>query len=306
MEPLLVIIAGPTGSGKTRLAIKLALKLGCSILCADSRQVFKELKIGSAAPTDKERRLVKHFFAGSHSIHDEFNAGKFEHEALKCLNTLFTENPIQLVSGGSGLYLDALLRGFDEMPKVDPLIRERLILKYKETGLDFLRNELLVKDPLYYNQVDLNNPQRIIRALEIIEHSGLPYSDFRIGKNKSAERPFKHLFFAINPPREVLYQQINERVNEMMQAGWIEEAKNLVPFRNLNSLQTLGYTELFDYFDGTFTMEETISRIQQSTRRYAKRQLTWLRSTKDVIWLEGNEDSLVAQVLLEIEKIKSA
>jgi tRNA dimethylallyltransferase len=292
-KPQLIVISGPTGSGKTSLSIRLAQALNCSIVSADSRQVFKEMRIGSAAPNETQLQQIPHYFIGSKHIHDPFNAGIFEQEALETLATLFKENPIQIVCGGTGLYIDALLNGFDELPESDPEIRQELDSIFANSGLQALQIELHNLDPVYYEQVDIHNPQRIMRALEVIRKTGLPYSSLR--KKKMAERDFQVVYLATDLARETLYANINERTEKMIEQGWLKEAEELYPHRKLNALQTVGYKELFTFFDGEISLERAIELIQQNTRRYAKRQLTWLRNKQEIHWInpQAEAESLI-------------
>jgi len=294
-KPQLIVISGPTGSGKTSLSIRLAQALNCSILSADSRQVFKEMRIGSAAPEESQLNEVPHYFIGSKRIQDPFNAGIFEQEALETLATLFKENPIQIVCGGTGLYIDALLNGFDELPESDPEIRQELDIIFTHSGIEALQIELQNLDPVYYAQVDIHNPQRIMRALEVIRKTGLPYSSLR--KKKMAERDFKVVYLATDLVRETLYANINARTEKMIEQGWLKEAEELYPHRKLNALQTVGYKELFAYFDGEIILDRAIELIQQNTRRYAKRQLTWLRNKQEIHWInpQTEAESLIKQ-----------
>ena len=286
---LLIVISGPTGSGKTDLSIRLAQALNCSIVSADSRQVFKEMRIGSAAPDETQLKQVPHYFIGSKHIQDPFNAGIFEQEALEILSILFKENPIQIVCGGTGLYIDALLNGFDELPESDPEIRQELDSIFSHSGIEALQTELQHLDPVYYAQVDIHNPQRIMRALEVIRKTGLPYSSLR--KKKMADRDFQVVYFATDLARETLYANINVRTEKMIEQGWLKEAEQLYPHRNLNALQTVGYKELFAYIDGEINLERAIELIQQNTRRYAKRQLTWLRNKQEIHWINPQTEA---------------
>jgi tRNA dimethylallyltransferase len=286
---LLLVISGPTGSGKTDLSIRLARSLKCSIVSADSRQVFKEMRIGSAAPDETQLKQAPHYFIGSKNIHDSFNAGIFEQEALETLSTLFKENPIQIVCGGTGLYIDALLNGFDELPESDPEIRKTLDSIFTNSGIEALQIELQNLDPVYYSKVDIHNPQRLMRALEVIRKTGLPYSSLR--KKKTAERDFEVVYLATDLAREKLYANINARTEIMIEQGWLKEAEELYPHRKLNALQTVGYKELFAYFDGEISLERAIELIQQNTRRYAKRQLTWLRNKQEIQWVNPRTEA---------------
>jgi tRNA dimethylallyltransferase len=288
-KPQLIVISGPTGSGKTDLSIRLAQALNCSVVSADSRQVFEEMRIGSAAPDETQLQHVPHYFIGSKRIQDPFNAGIFEQEALETLSILFKENPIQIVCGGTGLYIDALLNGFDELPESDPEIRQELDSIFTNSGLEALQIELQNLDPIYYAQVDIHNPQRIMRALEVIRKTGLPYSSLR--KKKTAVRDFQVVYLATDIARETLYANINARAEKMIEQGWLKEAEDLYPYRKLNALQTVGYKELFAYFDGEINLERAIELIQQNTRRYAKRQLTWLRNKQEIHWINPQTEA---------------
>ena len=284
---LLIVVGGPTGSGKTDLSIRLAQQYGCSIISADSRQVFKELAIGSAAPNADQLASAKHYFIGSHSITEPFNAGIFESEALALLSELFLQNPVQVVCGGSGLYIHTLLNGMDQLPEADPEIRKALAAKLDISGITALQYELKEFDPEYYETVDLNNPQRLLRALEVIRATGKPYSQLR--SSSKAARPFDVKYIAIDLPREELYRRINQRTLLMMDKGWLEEIKALVNYRELNALQTVGYKELFQFIDEKITLDRAVELIQQNTRRYAKRQLTWLRGREGIQWIGQHE-----------------
>ncbi len=279
MKKNLIVIAGPTAVGKTALSIELAKFYNCPIISADSRQFYKEMSIGTAKPTKEEMQDISHYFIDNISIHDTYNVGQFEREAIKCIETLFKDHEQLILVGGSGLYINAILNGVDEFEEIPAHIREQLIKDYEEKGLTYLQEELKQKDEVYYNQVDLNNPQRIMRALEVCIHTQKPYSSFRTKEKK--QRSFDAINILINTDREILYNRINKRVDIMMQNGLLEEVKALYPHKHLNALNTVGYKELFDFIDGKCTLEEAVNLIKQNSRRYAKRQLTWFNHQGD-------------------------
>ncbi|PTQ99316.1 tRNA dimethylallyltransferase [Mucilaginibacter yixingensis] len=283
----LIAVVGPTASGKTAVGIELAKALNTVIISADSRQFYREMAIGTAKPTPAELAQAKHYFVDSHSIHDNFNVGGFEQEGLQLLNELFKTHDVVVMVGGSGLYVKAITEGFDDLPATDPAIRERLNAELADHGISYLQEKLKAADPVYYEQVDLNNPQRIIRALEVYEATGQPFSSFR--KSAQKKRDFEVLKLGVSMPREVLYNRINLRVDEMAKQGLVDEVRALLPYRHLNALQTVGYTEIFDYLDGTTDLPTAIELIKQNTRRFAKRQMTWFNRDKEVIWLAPDE-----------------
>lgn len=287
-QPLVIVITGPTGSGKTKLSIALAKALNCSIVSSDSRQLFKEIPIGSAAPNKDELEQVKHYFVGSHSIHEPMNAGIYEALALEKLQTLFKENPIQIVCGGTGLYIKALLYGLDDIPKASEDLRKKLMEEW-ENDSEKLIHELCKKDPIYATTADLHNKQRVLRALEVIREKGLPYSSFR--SNKTISRPFNHVVLSVDIAREELYDRINQRTTKMMSQGWLKEAEAVYPFKDLNSLQTVGFKELFEFFDGKISLEVAIEKIRMNTRRYAKRQVTWIKNQESTLSIFPDEAS---------------
>ena len=289
----LIIIAGPTAVGKTALSIELAKHYSCPIISADSRQFYKEMSIGTAKPNVEEMQGVAHYFIDNISIHDTYNVGQYEREAIECIESLFKQHNTLLLVGGSGLYINAIINGVDEFEEIPSEIREQLIKDFEEKGLSFLQEELKSKDAVYYNQVDLNNPQRMMRALEVCIHTQKPYSSFR--KKEKKERTFNTINLLINTEREVLYQRVNKRVDKMMEQGLLEEVKNLYPNKHLNALNTVGYKELFDFMDDKITFEEAVNLIKQNSRRYAKRQLTWFNHQGD---FESFEPS-------DLEKIKA-
>lgn len=293
MKKNLIVIAGPTAVGKTALSIELAKFYNCPVISADSRQFYKEMSIGTAKPTTEEIQNVPHYFINNISIHDTYNVGQFERDAIDCIETLFKTNDFLILVGGSGLYINAILNGVDEFEEIPSHIREQLIKDYNEKGLIYLQEELKKRDDVYYNQVDLNNPQRMMRALEVCIHNNKPYSSFR--KKEKKERSFDSINILINTDRETLYNRINKRVDVMMQNGLFEEVKSLYPHRHLNALNTVGYKELFDFIDNKCSLEEAVSLIKQNSRRYAKRQLTWFNHQGDFETFEPSD----------LEKIKA-
>ncbi len=293
MKKNLIVIAGPTAVGKTALSIELAKFYNCPVISADSRQFFKEMSIGTAKPTTEEMQDIPHYFINNISIHDVYNVGQFEREAIECIESLFKTNDYLILVGGSGLYINAILNGVDEFEEIPSPIREQLIKDYEEKGLTYLQEKLKQLDEVYYNQVDLNNPQRIMRALEVCIHTQKPYSSFRTKEKK--QRSFNTIHILINTEREALYARINKRVDTMMQNGLLDEVKSLYPYKQLNALNTVGYKELFDFIDCKCSLEEAVNLIKQNSRRYAKRQLTWFNHQGDFETFEPTD----------IEKIKA-
>lgn len=284
----LIVVTGPTAIGKTSLAIKIALNYGTEIVSADSRQFYKEMSIGTAKPTEDEMAAVKHHFVDSISIEESYSAGKFETEALSKLNEIFSTCPVAVMVGGSGLFIKAVTEGFDVFPEVDPTVRENLNKILAEDGILTLQSQLHALDPTYAREVDIDNPQRIIRALEVSLSTGKPYSSFR-AKNTENSRPFESIKIGLNMDRSQLYDRINKRVDMMMQQVLLEEVERLLPYRNLNALNTVGYSEIFDYLDGKISLDEAIEHIKQNTRRFAKRQLTWFRKDADITWFQPDD-----------------
>lgn len=292
-NPTLIVILGPTGVGKTNISLRLAEQLGCPIVSSDSRQLYRELKIGTAAPTDAELQRVKHFFIGTHSIHDEYSAGQYEQDAIQLLDSLFENSQYALLVGGSMMYIDAVCNGMDDIPTVDAETRKFWQNQFAEKGLDFIQAELKRLDPLHYEEVDLKNPKRVMHALEICSVTGKPYSDLRTGKRK--QRNFDVLKIGLNRPRPELYERINLRVDEMMNDGLLEEAKQFYEFRTLNTLNTVGYKELCEFMDGNWTLEFAVNMIKQDSRRYAKRQLTWFNRDKEINWFHPDEEAKIIE-----------
>jgi tRNA dimethylallyltransferase len=286
-RPLLIVVTGPTGSGKTALSISIARQLGCEIISADSRQLYHEIPITTAAPTADELAAVPHHFVGTLSLTDYYSAAQFETDVLKLLPCLFNKTPYAVMCGGSMMYVDAVVNGIDEMPTISEATRQRVLDLYQQHGLEGLNALLQISDPEYYEQVDRQNPKRVIHALEITIEAGQPYSTLRTGQRR--QRDFDVLKLAIDLPREVMFDRINRRVDKMVEAGMIEEARRVYPMRHLNSLNTVGFKELFAYFDGTMDLETAIARIGKNTRVYAKKQLTWLKRDPSVRWLTPDE-----------------
>ncbi|WP_339889042.1 tRNA (adenosine(37)-N6)-dimethylallyltransferase MiaA [uncultured Flavobacterium sp.] len=305
----LIIIVGPTAIGKTALSIKLAQHFGCEIISCDSRQFFKEMKIGTAVPNDEELEAATHHFIQNKSIFENYTVGDFEKEAIAKLDELFQENNVQIVVGGSGLYVNAILQGFDDFPDVSIEIRENVRNQYEEKGLEFLQEKLQELDSNYYatllneNPQTLQNPQRMMRFVEVCMASNLPYSSFL--NQKKNLRNFIPIVIGLEAVREIMYNRINQRVGIMMNEGLLEEAKSVYPSKELNALQTVGYRELFDYFDKKTTLEVAIEQIKMNTRRFAKRQLTWFKRNENTIWFDfQTETSKIINTISE--KIKNA
>ena len=293
MSNTLIVILGPTGVGKTKATLQIARNLGVSIINADSRQIFAEIPIGTAAPTPQQLRLVPHYFVGTHHLTDYYSASVYEQEVLDLLNRLFCKskallsgNKIALMSGGSMMYIDAVCKGIDDIPTVDAHTRAWMKKRLEQEGLPALVEELKQIDPQYYQIVDHHNPRRVVHALEICHSTGKTYSSFRT--NTSKERPFRILTVGLTLPRETLYGQINKRTEDMIENGLVDEAMRVYPFRHLNSLNTVGFKEMFDYLDGIATMPETLFRIQSATRRYARKQLTWFKKDPSIKWFDPN------------------
>jgi tRNA dimethylallyltransferase len=291
----LIVLLGPTGVGKTEISLNIAEFYGCPIISSDSRQFYRELKIGTAAPTDDQLSRVKHYFIGSHSIFDEFNAGQYELDVIDLLKKLFLENDVVLLVGGSMMYIDAVCNGIDDIPNVDAKTREFWKNEYEEKGLEYIQNELLRLDPKHYQEVDLQNYKRVMHALEICTITGKPYSDVRTGIRKT--RDFDIVKIGFNRPRPELYERINQRVEIMMEEGLLEEAKHFFEFRHLNTLNTVGYKEIYDYLDGKCPLDFAVNMIQQDSRRYAKRQLTWFNRDKEIQWFHPDSKDEIFEYL---------
>ncbi len=292
MKKKLITISGQTASGKTNLSIRLAQNLNCSIISCDSRQFYKEMSIGTAVPSKLELSKANHYFIHHKSVKDNYTVGDFQNDALKLIENLFKKDDYIILTGGSGMYMDAIVNGIDKFPKIKLGVRELLNEKHNSRGILFLKNKLKELDPEYYDIVDVNNHRRLIRALEVCISTGKPYSSFLNKKNKKYD--FESVNFGIKVDRELLYKKINYRVDKMISDGLIKEAKTLLNFKDLNPLNTVGYKELFEHFKGNLTKSQAIEKIKQNTRRYAKRQMTWLKN-KNLVWIENN---------VEIDEIK--
>lgn len=304
IQKTLIVVAGPTASGKTVAAIQLARHFNTVVISADSRQFFREMTIGTAKPTADELAAVPHYFINSHSVTELFSVGDFERDCIALLNKLFVVHDTVILAGGSGLYIKAVTEGFDEIPDADKAIRDKLNAALALNGIEPLQEQLKEVDPSYYDEADINNPQRVIRALEVYESTGKPFSSYRTSKlNK---RPFNIVKIGLNMPRERLYDRINMRVDNMIKDGLIEEAAALMPYRQYNALNTVGYSELFDYFDGLTDKEAAIASIKQNTRRFAKRQLTWFRKDNEFVWFDASNERLVDEILRAIKSKLSA
>ncbi len=288
MNNYLINIIGPTAIGKTSLSIEVAKHFNTEIISADSRQFFKEMKIGTAVPEKEELEAAPHHFIQHISVEDNYSVGDFEREAIEKLEELFQSHDLVVMVGGSGLYIKAVTEGLDEFPEVDPQIRKNLNKHLEKDGIDWLQQKLFVLDPDYYKTADVQNPHRLIRALEICTETGKPFSSF-LEKEKQA-RDFKTISIGLTAERELIYDRINKRVDLMIENGLVEEARSLYPKRDLNALNTVGYKELFQYFDGETDLKTAVSEIKKNTRRFAKRQLTWFRKDENIKWFEHNED----------------
>ena len=289
----LIVITGPTAVGKTDLCLELATHLGIPIINADSRQIYRELKIGTAAPTEEQLRQVRHYFVGTLGLNDYYSASIYEQEVMQLLGTLFQTSDYALLSGGSMMYIDAVCNGIDDIPTVDDVTRETLKCRLADEGLEALCEQLRQLDPEHYETVDKKNPRRVVHALEICLMTGQTYTSFR--KNERKERPFRIVKTGLTRPREELYERINRRVDQMMADGLLDEAQRLYPLRQLNALNTVGYKEMFAYLDGTWTLEEAVERLKGNTRRYARKQLTWFKKDEEVTWFTPDEIEKIIQ-----------
>ena len=291
MKKTLIVITGPTAVGKTACCLDIAKHYGLPIINADSRQIFQELRIGTARPTEEQMQKVKHYFVGTLRLNDYYSASLFEQQVLALLEQLFMTYDYALMAGGSMMYIDAVCDGIDDIPTIDDETRETMKRRLKEEGLEALCEALKRLDPDYYEIVDRQNPRRVIHALEICTMTGKTYTSFR--KREKRERPFEIIKIGLNRPREELYTRINQRVDQMMADGLLDEARQLYPLKGLNALNTVGYKELFDYFDGRWSLEEAVERIKGNTRRYARKQLTWFKKDERIRWYHPDDQNKI-------------
>lgn len=294
-KPILIVLVGPTGVGKTDLSLTMAARFRSSIISADSRQLFSDLKIGTAAPTAEQQKKIKHYFVGTLKLTDYYSAAQYETDVLVTLEKLFRQNPVQLMTGGSMMYVDAVCKGIDDIPTVDKETRELMLRRYETEGLEQLCAELKLLDPEYYRIVDRKNYKRVIHALEICYMTGKTYTSFRTQTQK--ERPFHILKIGLGREREELYDRINRRVDNMMEAGLLEEARAVYPYRYLNALNTVGYKELFGYFDGEYTLSFAIDKIKRDSRIYSRKQMTWFKRDTDIAWFHPDDEIRIMEFL---------
>jgi len=296
-QQILIVVTGPTAVGKTALTIELARHYGIPVINADSRQIFRELRIGTASPTEEQLRQARHYFVGTKSISDYYNASMYEQEVMELLKVSTT--PINLLSGGSMMYIDAVCNGIDDIPTIRDDIRQEMKRRYETEGLDALCDDLQRLDPEHYKIVDRQNYRRVIHALEICYQTGRTYTSYRTQQKKP--RPFRIVKIGLNREREQLYQRINARVDEMMAEGLLDEVKTLLPYRQLNALNTVGYKEMFDYLDGRWPLEEAVERIKGNTRRYARKQLTWYKRDPEIRWFNPEEQQEIMAYISQFE-----
>lgn len=291
MEKTLIVITGPTAVGKTALCLDIAKHFDIPIINADSRQIFRELKIGTARPTEEQMQEVKHYFVGILGLEDYYSASLFEQQVLELIDQQFQTHDYALMAGGSMMYIDAVCDGIDDIPTIDDATRDLMKKRLAEEGLEKLCEELKILDPDYYDIVDRQNPRRVVHALEICTMTGKPYTSFR--KREKRERPFRIIKIGLNRPREELYERINRRVDQMMAEGLLDEVQSLYPRRSLNALNTVGYKELFDYIDCRWPLEEAVERIKGNTRRYARKQLTWYKKDEQIRWFHPDDKETI-------------
>lgn len=291
----LIVLIGPTGVGKTDLSIKIADKYGSPIISADSRQLYSDLKIGTAAPTEEYLKRVKHYFVGTLKLTDYYSAAQYESEVISLLEELFKSNNTILLTGGSMMYIDAICKGIDDIPTVDSETRQMMMEKYEKEGLDRLCAELKLLDPEYYSTVDLKNPKRVIHALEICYMTGKTYTSFRTGNKK--QRPFDIIKIGLCRDREELYERINKRVDIMIKEGLVDEVKSVYEYRNLNSLNTVGYKEIIQYLEGNCTLEFAIEKIKQNSRIYSRKQMTWFKRDNDITWFHPDKEEEIMEFI---------
>ena len=300
-KKILIVVLGPTASGKTGMAIALAKHFGTEIISADSRQFYREIPIGTAAPTNEQRKLVPHHFVGNLSLNDDYNVSRFEREVLDLLRKKFQRHDVMVMAGGSGLYINAVCNGIDDLPDPDPGLRETLRKQWLQQGIGVLQNQLRVLDPEYFMQVDRQNPKRLMRAIEVCLQTGKKYSELRL--NKPVKRNFNILKIGLDLPRKELFDRIHRRTDNMFSLGWMEEAKSVLPYRHTNALNTVGYKELFAYFDGVLSLAEAIEKIKTNTRRYAKRQLTWFNRDPEIHWFSADDQKKILEfVVSKVQK----
>lgn len=295
----LIVVTGPTAVGKTALTLEIAKYYGIPVINADSRQIYKELKIGTAAPTIEQMKVAHHYFVGTKSIQDYYNASIYEQEVIQLLDRLFIDSPIQLLVGGSMMYVDAVCNGIDDIPTIREDVRNELKRRFQEEGLSALCEDLRRLDPEHYEVVDRQNHRRVIHALEICYQTGRTYTSFRTSRQKN--RPFQIVKIGLNRERQELYDRINNRVDEMMNDGFLDEVKSLVPYRSANALNTVGYKELFEYLDGHWPIEEAVERIKGNTRRYARKQLTWFKRDEQMRWFHPEQKDEIMKYILQYE-----
>lgn len=295
MTKTLVVLIGPTGVGKTELSLRLAEKFNTNIVSSDSRQLYADLKIGTAAPTPEQLKRIPHHFIGTLKLTDYYSAAQYEIEALKLIESLFIEKDVVILTGGSMMYVDAICKGIDDIPTVDSETRELMLRRYEAEGLDTLSAELKLLDPDYYKIVDIKNPKRVIHALEICYMTRKTYTSFRIREKK--QRPFRILKIGLTRDREELYNRINQRVDIMMEEGLLEEAKSVYPYRQLNALNTVGYKELFNYLDGQWTLSFAIDKIKQNSRIYSRKQMTWFKRDEEIRWFHPQQEEEIVAYL---------